>query len=497
MGAVIFGLIGLIISLSILALIIMGVYILFKKIFGDSLAAKGDKGSKNFLDQAKDSLILRIILAGVLILISLIPLGFVDQLVDERGRLYENVASRMTSEWGGHQKISGPILSVPYEYKATVVDKITNPKTGDIKHVEREVTKEKELILLPEDLKIETNLETTELSRGIYTVPIYDSTHNIDGNFKWPDTSILDDKPEKFLWERAMLSFMITSTRGITGGTQLKWDGMPVHLSSGTGLNDLEIKGVHARLKLDPSFQTKGADFNFALNLRGSKGLDYAPTGRQSEIVLNANWPHPSFEGSLLPTTRNIEEMAFDASWNVTHLSRSYSQMAAFDHIEKASFFRSVYNFGFGVNLFQSVDLYTVLDRTIKYGIMFVALTFFSVFIMEFASGARLHWLQHLIIGASLSMFYLCVLALSEHIDFGYAYMSGVGVIAAMLGIYTGFVMGKILYGIGISGVMVGLYAVLYSILQMEDYALLIGTFLLLIFLGLGMFITRKLHKEV
>lgn len=497
MGAVIFGLIGLIISLSILALIIMGVYILFKKIFGDSLAAKDGKGSNNFIEQAKDSLIFRIILAGVLILISLIPLGFVDQLVDERGRLYENVASRMTSEWGGHQKISGPILSIPYEYKATVVDKITNPKTGDIKHVEREVTKEKELILLPEDLAIETSLETTELSRGIYTVPIYDSTHNINGTFKWPDLSILNEKPEKFLWERAMLSFMITSTRGITGGTQLKWDDQVVHLSSGTGLNGLEIKGVHARLKLNPTFQTKGADFNFALNLRGSKGLDYAPTGRQSEIALNANWPHPSFEGSLLPSTRNIEESAFDASWNVTHLSRSYSQVAAFGPVEKASFFRSVYNFGFGVNLFQSVDLYTVLDRTIKYGIMFVALTFFSVFIMEFASGARLHWLQHLIIGASLSMFYLCVLALSEHIDFGYAYMIGVSVIASMLGIYTGFVMGKILYGIGISGVMVGLYAVLYSILQMEDYALLIGTFLLLIFLGLGMFITRKLHKEV
>ncbi|HPD82696.1 MAG TPA: cell envelope integrity protein CreD [Alphaproteobacteria bacterium] len=509
-GAVAFGILGLLISLAILVAIGFGLYFIVRFIIQSVNKTPCDEKTKvmsseskvsplkegTSLDRLKDNLMIRIIIAGVLILISLIPLGFVSQLVHERSQLYNSVADRMTEEWSGAQRLAGPILTIPYKYNTTVSEKIENKKTGEFKYVEKQVTKTKTLVILPDDLKITSQLKTRELKRGIYKVPIYDSEHTITGQFSWPDVSLLDNKPETVLWDKAKISFLISNTRGVSGGTQFKWKNQDVNLSSGNGISDLSLGGVHATLKLNDGFKTTPSSFVFDLNLRGSKRIDFAPTGKNSYIALQGDWPHPSFDGKLLPSEREITDTAFSSSWNVTHLSRSYTQ---FDDLEVSAlspYFMSVNNFYFGADLFQAVDLYTLLERTIKYGALFIALTFFSVFVLEFVSGRRMHWLQHLIIGGALSMFYLAVLAFSEHIAFGAAYAIGVSIIASMIGIYTWVVMRKLTYGIGIAGLMVTLYTVLFSILQMEDYALLIGTILLLVFLGIGMFITRKLAKE-
>ena len=494
MGTVISIVSGLVL-LGILGLIcLLGIF-LFKKITGTGDVEIGQKESISArISALKDTLFFRIAFAGVLILISLIPLSFVEGLIYERGQLYNSVSERMTREWSGKQTISGPVISIPYEYTAFVTEKIENKKSGEVKYVERAVKRQNDLIILPETLSIVSDLQTQELSRGIYSVPIYDSTHVISGAFKWPDTSVLKDVPETIMWDKAIVTFMISSTKGVTGNTQLIWDGERVNLSAGTGIK-IAQNGVHARLKLDESFKKDDVAFQMDLNLRGSRGLYFAPTGRNSSIALKADWQDPSFEGELLPTTRDIQEDRFAATWEVAHLSRSFGQLESYSAGASQPFYASVEKFSLGVNLFKTVDLYTLLTRTAKYGVLFIVLTFFTLFIIEFASGVRFHWLQHLIIGGALSMFYLCVLALSEHIAFGYAYLAGVLIIAFMVGLYAKVLIGKTIYGLGVAGVMLSIYAILYSILQMEDFALLIGTTLLLGFLGIGMFITRKLHK--
>ncbi len=508
----IFGIIGLLIALAILLGLGIGAYFIFRLIVQavnknnvttNVDSDETDKSAKNTTTQnslsfgaLKDSLMIRLFIAGILILVSLIPLAFVSQLVFERSTLYKSVANRMTQEWSGAQRLAGPILTIPYNYTAMITEKIENKKTGELKNVQRQVTRSKTLVILPDDLNISSSLETRELKRGIYKVPIYDSAHKVSGSFSWPDVSLLKNKPEVIFWEKAKLTFLISSTRGITGGTKFKWKGEEIDLSSGNGIAALPMEGVHANLKLQEDFKSAPSKFNFDLNLRGSKRVEFSPTGQDSMIALSGDWPHPSFDGKLLPSERDIKDDGFTAKWNVTHLSRSYAQASGQDVTGLTNYMRSVNNFAFGADLFQSVDLYTLLERTIKYGALFIALTFFSVFVLEFVSGRRLHWLQHLIIGGALSMFYMALLALSEHIAFGYAYIAGVAIIALMIGIYTWIVMKKASYGIGIAGMMIALYTVLYSILQMEDYALLIGTLLLLVFLGIGMFITRKLAQS-
>lgn len=493
MFELVIGLIGILITLVILGAFGLGAFYIFRKLLGFENKQTSSEEKTEFVSNLKDSLILKISLGFALVLISLIPLSFVEGLIKERSRLYNDVSNRMTQEWSGYQFVSGPILTVPYEYTEYVTDRIQNKDTGEVTYTKRAVTRKKDLHILPETLGFNSDLKTRELKRGIYTVPIYESEHVISGNFIWPDLSVLADVPEKLLLEKSVITFMISSTKGITGNTSFVWNDKAVNLSAGPGVN-VNNNGIHARLKLDEAVTKSKSSFELKLSLRGSKGLNFSPTGRNSKILLSADWPHPSFEGQLLPTSREVGEKDFNASWHVAHLSRSYSQLAAHTDNSKKAFFDSIYQFNFGVNLFQTVDLYTLLNRTVKYGVLFIALTFFTLFIVEFASGVRFHWLQHLIIGGALSMFYLCVLALSEHIAFLYAYSSGVFIIAGMVGIYTKVLIGKALYGLCVSGVMISLYAVLYSILQMEDFALLIGSSLLLIFLGIGMFITRKLH---
>lgn len=493
---IIFSIIGLLISLGILGGICLVVFLIFKKIFPAPEGKDGETGKNGFdLGLVQDSLMFRIVFACLLVLVSLIPLALVDGLIDERNSLYNEVSNRMTQEWSGYQQISGPVLTIPYTYTDYVSERVENKKSGEVTYKKRAVTRKKDLHILPEALDVQSRLETRELTRGIYSVPIYESKHEILGQFIWPDLSVLTQVPETILWEKAILTFMISSTKGITGKTELLWGENSVNLSAGPGVG-IKNSGIHARLKLDDGLKSRPVDFKLTLNLRGSKGLNFGPTGRNSQVVLDANWPDPSFKGELLPTERNVHKTEFNARWDVAHLSRSYGQLASLTGEGQQSFFNSISKFNFGANLFQTVDLYTLLDRTVKYGILFIALTYFTLFVVEFASGVRFHWLQHLVIGGALSMFYLCVLALSEHIAFGYAYLAGVVIVAGMVGGYTRALIGRWGYGFCVAGVMFSLYAVLYSILQAEDFALLIGTTLLMLFLCIGMFITRKLHRD-
>jgi len=502
MFGIITGLVVLAIFLAIIVATVLGAIVLFRKVMNIAPPAGELSGDKKDPFRVPgllgDSLFQRVFLGVVLIVVSLIPLSFVAHLVDERGNLYQNVSNRMTKEWSGAQQISGPVLSIPYEYTKYVTERIENKVTGEVRSEKKPVKAVRYLTILPDTLAAETTLDTKQLRRGIYKVPIYTSTSTLRGAFKWPDLTVIEQKPEKFLWNKSVLTFLVNGAKGIQGGTALKWNGKKTALLPGTGLNGAGhgYQGVHARLDLGERMEIKPRYFELALVLRGSSSFSYAPTGKDSSIALKANWGAPSFQGELLPTSREIDEAHFQATWNISHLSRSFQQVQSLSAQQQGSMLNQIKAFSLGVDLFDPVNLYTLLDRTIKYGVLFISLTFFSIFIVEFATNARLHWLQHLVIGAALSMFYLCVLAFSEHIPFGYGYAIGMGLMTLMIGGYVWIAIGRFMSGLAAGGILLALYTVMYSILQMEDYALLIGTLLLLVFLILGMAVTRNMGRR-
>ena len=68
--------------------------------------------------------------------------------------------------------------------------------------------------------------------------------------------------------------------------------------------------------------------------------------------------------------------------------------------------------------------------------------------------------------------------------------------VVLMISGYTLAVMRERAKAITVFALLSGLYAMLYSVLQLEDYALLMGTGLLVLVLGALMVATRNLHRS-
>ena len=75
-------------------------------------------------------------------------------------------------------------------------------------------------------------------------------------------------------------------------------------------------------------------------------------------------------------------------------------------------------NSAFGVLLMRPIDIYQQTDRALKYAALFIVMTFVIVFLWEIIYGVLVHPVQYLSVGFAMCMFYLLLLALSEHIGF-------------------------------------------------------------------------------
>jgi inner membrane protein len=208
-------------------------------------------------------------------------------------------------------------------------------------------------------------------------------------------------------------------------------------------------------------------------------------------VKIISDWPHPSFQGSVLPSERTITDSGFEASWSVPNLARNYPQLWT---AETQKF--NVHEFVAGVNLFEPVSLYSQITRTIKYGILFIVLTYITFVIFELGIKRRLHFVQYGIIGLGLSMFYLSLLALAEHISFFMAYVSAAALISVMISLYAYSAVKNISRAGLVFLLLGGLYSILYSLLKLEDYALLVGTVLLLVILAVLMYFTRHIGLQ-
>jgi inner membrane protein len=227
--------------------------------------------------------------------------------------------------------------------------------------------------------------------------------------------------------------------------------------------------------------------FDFQLQLKGSHGFRVAPLGERTSLQIQSTWEHPSFYGDLLPKHHEITNgQGFTADWSVSRLVRSFPQQwiqGSGDH--------KLNEISLGVKLFEPVTLYTETTRAVKYGVLFIGLTFVCLLLVEWITGVRPGFLQYFLIGASLSLFYLLLIALAEHTGFALAYLSASFIVIGMIGLYSLSILKRRMLAALVSTVLVTLYSVLYLILQSEDYALLSGTILITATLAASMYFTR------
>ena len=432
----------------------------------------------------KQTLLKKVLVISVLVGLLMVPLLMIQGVVFERSA-YRNEASHgIAQSWTGSQNVIGPLFVVPYKVHYTEKHWDENLKRYEL----RPVTQERKLIIAPQKLMIDAEVRTETRKRGIYEVPVYHGELVFNGQF---DLRPLDELHNQENTDvellPAYLSVSISDARGIETQPMLTWLGAEQEFAADARILGLR-NGIHAMVGSLTREDTP-ASFHFVMQLRGMENLGFSPVGKSSTVKVAANWPSPSFTGRYLPTTREISEGGFSAIWNVSSFSSNVAQL-----LDKcgASDCSALGNDTFGVKLFNSVDIYQQSERSVKYGILFIVLTFVAFFLFEIMKGLRLHPMQYLLVGLDLSVFYLLLISLSEHMPFGLAYVIATLASTSLIAFYVSSVLHSIRLGSMISGALLLLYAMLFGILGSEDNALLMGALLIFGMLGLVMVVTRR-----
>lgn len=453
----------------------------------------------------------KMIVVGVLVLVCWIGSLLVLGVVSEREGRQAEVGREVAEQWGRPQLVAGPVVTVPF-------DRFERGANGAMQNVR------KILYILPKDLKIASDIKPELRSRGIFTAPVYRADLGLTGSFVLPDLSELGIGPSSLLWNEATIVIGLSDTRNIKADST-KWNNNPIVFNPGAALWSVNGMGVHAQVPW-AQFQAE-QKFDFKISVAGSKGISYLPLGDNTQIKAVAPWGSPSFVGAYLPASEDLQKDNFTANWEVSSLGRSYpsawegsgagvklvtndySYGGFFDGSTKPrpievspgsgeNYEQALAASAFGVNLFREVTFYTLVSRTVKYAILFIALTFLAFYLFEIIARLRVHPFQYLLIGAGLVLFYLLLLSFSEHIGFGRAYLLSAAMTLGLVTAYSANVLKAQAKAWMIATILAVLYAYLYAVLQLESYALLFGTLFLFIALAAVMRATRRIewYKE-
>ncbi|EMO33197.1 inner membrane protein CreD [Leptospira santarosai str. HAI821] len=427
------------------------------------------------------SVSVRISILAVMLALFLIPISLVDSLIYERQERAAGSAEEMSSKWGGKQTVAGPFLVIPYEVHK---EKVRNEDGNEIL-----VGENGEMYFLPETLDLEADLKAEKRKRGIYEAVLYNGNVKFRGNFKRPTVSDFPNNTKNIFWGKARVIVSVTDPKGIGSDVELFFGGKENIFQPGSSSRHFN-SGLH--FKTNP-LESKSSllAFQIKIPIQGSDSMNLVPLGKESTIRISSNWKDPSFEGNLLPKERNITENGFQAFWESSYFSRNYPQVISSHDTRTLS---TIGNSGYGVRLIVPVDHYLKLERSVKYATLFIAASFVLFFLLEIFGGKILHPLQYLMIGFAMVIFYVLNLSLSEHIGFAFSYTVASASVSGLIAYYATSVLQSKKRGLIAGGYYFGLYSFLYVILSSEDYALLLGSIAIFVFLALLMYLTRKIN---
>lgn len=414
----------------------------------------------------------RLAVLALLILAMCIPLMLISVVIEDRVRHQRKAVGEVSYQWGGPVSLVGPVLVIPVEVER---DKQVKDLDGNIR-TETYTEQAAPIVLMPEDLNMTVDGQSEIRNRGIFEVPVY--TVDLGMRFGFDVARVADvvRARETVLWDKAVLSIAMPRTRSFSGAAVLQAGGRSLDLEPGAAFG--HGGGIQAWVG-DP----RGLDgFELTMGLNGADQLMFSPTGRLTVVELVSDWPHPSFAGAFLPNTRDVTDEGFRARWEIPHLARDIAQVSRTTDFDQNQF---------GVRFFSPVDIYQQVLRAAKYGILFIALTFLTVFLTERLATRRVHPAQFVLIGIAQCVFFLLLLSFAEQIGFGWSYLAASAATIGLISFYgkTGLGLERRWTVLGAS--LVGLYGVLYLILRSTDYALLLGSVLAFVAIALVMVLTR------
>jgi inner membrane protein len=426
---------------------------------------------------SNNQLSIRFLIVAGLVLAMLIPLFFVGGVAEERQHYFARAGHEVSKSWGGKQCVNGPFLVIPVIHNYQIDD------DGQVEFGGKRLHR----VLLPDSLHINVQLDHQFRRRAIYDIPVYRADLDITGSFTMPALDELIGRDDNVLLDEARLVFGVANTQAISQAEPLSWSGAAAEWEAGSGETWVN-NGIHASLPaLTPG---SNVEFSFRISLKGSETFSVLPVGGQSTISMASTWPSPSFQGRYLPDDHTTTDSGFAAQWSIHELARSLpdSWTVERDSPEMGTGYATVY-------LHDPISAYHVIERGIKYGLLFVTLTYLTFICFELSTPIRFHYVQYGVVGLGLVLFYLALLSLSEHMSFIGAYLIATGLLTALISWYVHVMSHSRRLALIVFGVILSLYVVLYTLLKLEAFSLLAGTGLLLVGLGALMYATRGLGE--
>jgi len=434
----------------------------------------------------KNALLFKAAVIATLVFILMIPMSMISALIWERESRHQQVIQEISAKWGSQQTICGPIVTVPYyHHHATSVTSGDRPKNKTKRYAH----------FLPDDLVVNGQVYPEHRHRSIFEVVLYNSQLNISGDFSSIDFDVLNIAEEDVLYDEAFISLGISDLRGVEKQLNMQWNDDTFLFNAGIPVAEVLKTGIHTPIAINPKnaenpeIKKNTYKFSCDLYLKGSQNLFFVPVGKETETQLASTWTNPSFNGDFLPDHHEITNEGFTANWNVLHLNRNFPQSWLGEK-------KGLYPSAFGVNLLMPIDGYQKTTRSIKYAILFIGLTFLVFFFIEVLYHKSVHPLQYILIGLALVLFYSLLLSISEYLNFNIAYLIAAFMTIALVALYTQSIFkNKKLSGLMLSTLVI-LYGFIFTTIQVQDYALLMGSLGLFMILASTMYFSRKIDWD-
>lgn len=450
---------------------------------------------------------IKLLFVGLVSLVLIVPLLLVYALVYDRQDQSQTAQASINAGWGGPQVLSGPVMVVPFRTTQT------QNETVDGKPVSRVVEVEKLLYISPVTNRVSTRIEPEERRKSIYRSVLFTANTQGKATFALPaDLARFGVTRERLMWDRAELRIGASDARGLTTGGAIAANGRPLEVQPGKGPAASGGQGFFAFLNWDGTGELK---VDYAFGLRGSRTISLVPRGGSTTWDVSSAWPSPSFEGAFLPEKPKVSDKGFKASYNVDKLALGQPPVAMEDYGTP----QDVGTYGFretmavsavdiaagganevvggpsravSISLIETVDLYSKVNRSVKYGFLFIGFTFLAFFLFDVVGGAKVAGVEYLLTGAGLVLFFVLLLAFAEVIGFTAAYLVASGAVIGLLTAYSAAVLRSWKRARFIGALLVGLYALLFVLLNLEAWSLMIGSVLLFVALAGVMYATRN-----
>ena len=409
----------------------------------------------------------KMIMVGMLSLFLLIPLSFVQDLIVERNLRQKEVVAETTSKWGESVYFYGPILKIPYK----------DPITLQIENA----------YFFPETLNNATSTDIkTPLQRSIYKSNVFTTKMQFDGTYSNPNFSKKNVPNENIFWDKSSIVIRTTNLKSVKdevkikiGATSYTFEPIRTNQANDT-IESLETGYIDFNA-------IKNTGFNVNITYNGSKRISIAPIGKSTNAKMTSNWASPNFNGNFIPNDKQITDKGFEANWKISHFNRPFAQ-ENFESLPNLS------KYAFAVDFITPVDEYQQNERASKYGFLVIGLTFLIFFLIQSISKISIHIFQYVMIGIALIMFYTLLISVTEHSSFSFAYAIAGTAVVVLISLYSISILKDKKFPTFIGIALSILYTFIYVIIQLEDYALLVGSIGLFLILAAVMYFSRKIE---